>query len=573
MTLDCVILVPDQPGSCDAVAALALADWSSAAIGHARLFYRGAPPLLDGNGKLGLLGRLVRGGEPLDHIATSLATAIRESDGAFLVEYGWGSYLACWEHPRSAEFSMLRDPSGAYAIYYCRVAGGHALFTQPDTFLRVGLVPITVDWDQVAHQLRFRHLPTARTALVGITELLPGQRVTFGVGDPQLCQLWSPLAFAHTRGSPEGGSPEALRATIFATVAALGRDAAPLLLELSGGLDSSIVASALAEAGLDWSAATLVTPARDGDERPYAAQVTTRFQAALAAVPVDPAAVDYLRADDRARVRPSGYGMLRILDEALGHAADADGAKTLVSGTGGDNVFAYLRSPAPLLDALAARRWRQAAGSLSDIARLTEVSRWSVLAHAARYQVRAWRRPDRWIETERFLGPRRASLMLHPWLERRPSPRPGARAHVALLLRAHTIIDALDRARDRPMLFPLMAQPVMEACLGIPSWQWMEGGRDRAVARRAFANILPDTILQRRSKGRLESLLLPPFARQRGAIVERLRYGHLARQQIIDVSAIERATARSVIADDPDYFRLLELLDAELWAETVTRGW
>ncbi|MFD2134618.1 hypothetical protein ACFSLT_04130 [Novosphingobium resinovorum] len=35
----------------------------------------------------------------------------------------------------------------------------------------------------------------------------------------------------------------------------------------------------------------------------------------------------------------------------------------------------------------------------------------------------------------------------------------------------------------------------------MPSWQWRHGGRDRAVAREAFATALPAQITARRSKG------------------------------------------------------------------------
>src|SRR3546814_18441863 len=38
-------------------------------------------------------------------------------------------------------------------------------------------------------------------------------------------------------------------------------------------------------------------------------------------------------------------------------------------------------------------------------------------------------------------------------------------------------------------------------CLSIPTWQWVRGGRDRAVARAAVADLLPALIAQRRTKG------------------------------------------------------------------------
>src|SRR3546814_15687375 len=63
------------------------------------------------------------------------------------------------------------------------------------------------------------------------------------------------------------------------------------------------------------------------------------------------------------------------------------------------------------------------------------------------------------------------------------------------------LIELYPRSTAAPQITPLLSQPIVELCLSIPTWQWVRGGRDRAVARAAVADLLPALIAQRRTKG------------------------------------------------------------------------
>jgi asparagine synthase (glutamine-hydrolysing) len=147
--------------------------------------------------------------------------------------------------------------------------------------------------------------------------------------------------------------------------------------------------------------------------------------------------------------------------------------------------------------------------------------------------------------------------------------RAGTRTHIAAIIRIHDILDAHQRAAAETMIFPLMSQPVLEACLSIPSWHWSEGGRDRAVARAAFAGRLPPRVLRRSNKGVLNSLLLPALERARTDMRALLCDGLLARRGLLDREKIASALSRP-ISEQPDiYGRILVLIDAELWVSMV----
>src|SRR3546814_12928828 len=73
--------------------------------------------------------------------------------------------------------------------------------------------------------------------------------------------------------------------------------------------------------------------------------------------------------------------------------------------------------------------------------------------------------------------------------------------HISMILRAMNHIEHRDKELAVPMISPLLSQPVIEACLGIPSWEACEGGVDRSAARRAFSGALPPSVVGRHGKG------------------------------------------------------------------------
>src|SRR3546814_2763719 len=82
-------------------------------------------------------------------------------------------------------------------------------------------------------------------------------------------------------------SSDLLQRLIINCTAAWSASRSQILVELSGGLDSSIVTAALKSADADFSAITFATPDAEGDERVYARAVAARCGIALAEVEHD----------------------------------------------------------------------------------------------------------------------------------------------------------------------------------------------------------------------------------------------------------------------------------------------
>jgi asparagine synthase (glutamine-hydrolysing) len=489
---------------------------------------------------------------------------VAASRGARLIDGFWGSYVALFALADNA-VSVLRDPSAGLPAYYRREADLDIVFSDLAIARAAGLRLSDIDWDALAHRLRFPILRIARTGFSNITELLPGQTITLDEKPSTLRSLWSPWQFVQNRNADGAADTEAVRTAVTTSVAALARRFDTIQLELSGGLDSSIVAASLSQACTTWHGLTFSTRHSDGDERLYARAVAAHLGVALNEIELDETAADPLHLPVRPRVSPGGFSVLAASDARLSACARDSGAQAIFTGAGGDNVFCTINSAAPVVDAVRRAGVAQVWATLNDVAILNDTSLYDAARHTVRQALRPDARRPAWPVVDTLLASGgTVPFAGHPWLDAPVDALPGKRTHIAALLRIMPFLDGYDRAFDLPMIAPLMAQPVMEACLAIPTWRWIASGRDRVVARRAFADALPAQITQRRTKGSLASTFAPIFERNRDALCDLLVGGRLADRGIVDAGRIE-ALLGAEATRDASYVRLLEIADIELW--------
>src|SRR5205085_7533509 len=204
--------------------------------------------LLD-DGAGALLGRGFERGTNRKVDANALQPLADRQPSAWTERF-WGAWLAIVK-PAGAVGYAVREPSGLFPAYYA--AGEASLFVASDaTLLReVRAIGGAIAWPRLASGLVHPDLRVSETALSGCNELIPGCALRLpGLGQEL---AWSPAD--HASGPTEvrslKWSADVLRETLQACVAAWSRGSRRLLLELSGGLDSSIVAACLAPAGAD----------------------------------------------------------------------------------------------------------------------------------------------------------------------------------------------------------------------------------------------------------------------------------------------------------------------------------
>ncbi|KHK88934.1 asparagine synthase-related protein [Novosphingobium malaysiense] len=512
---------------------------------------------------------------------TSLATlkslacdAVLKSAGASLVREFWGGYVAFVVRGEGSEISVIREPSACMPCYYHLQDRVTVISSDIDIASQCGALPLYIDWEELAVHLQASQLRRARTCIRGLTELLGGERLSIHAEHPAIDALWSPWTFSARDRQifDEEQAASLLRKTIVQCVRSLTLPYEHMVLTLSGGLDSSIVAASLSTIGARFTGLTMATQEPLGDERRYAQAMARACGAPLVERFEDIDSVDLTRCDSAHLPRPISRGFAQSIDRACQQLADEVGAGAYLGGGGGDNVFCYLLSAAPAADHLRRGEPLAALVTARDLARLGQTSVLHVLGKAMR---RAWLRSPgfRWPRDLTFLSERirnsSPARLDHPWLVAPRGAAPGKAGHIASIMNIQNHLEGLARERDRPIISPLLAQPVVELCLRIPASLWCRGGRDRWIARRAFADRLPPEILDRREKGGPDGFVMRVLERDRGRIRDWLCQGELARRGLLDIEALAAALDGNAPLTGQASLRILKLLDVEMWARSV----
>jgi asparagine synthase (glutamine-hydrolysing) len=115
------------------------------------------------------------------------------------------------------------------------------------------------------------------------------------------------------------------------------------------------------------------------------------------------------------------------------------------------------------------------------------------------------------------------------------------------------------------MVNPLLSQPIIEACLAIPTWHWISGGRNRSIARQAYGGILPQQLLNRRSKGGPNGFAYRLMNAHRQTLKDLLVGGLLSQNDIIDREAVAELFQGDMALSANNCFHLSFLVEAENW--------
>ncbi|GIK49885.1 MAG: asparagine synthase [Alphaproteobacteria bacterium] len=521
-------------------------------------------------------------GTPVSSLSGVDAEALAATGGAELFSKYWGPCCALL-HDRGYDFfHALRDPGGGAPLYVHRSPGLHCLFTAADDFLALSDAPVGCNETILGVYMVQPGILTRRTAIEGVEELLAGERLTLGRSSVERDFVWRP---EHRRGCSEiadfDAAATALRQAVRESAKAwIGLNAArggrPIAHRLSGGLDSSIVLAALHQEGgreteiVCFNEYPEATP--EGDERVLARAAAQHAGRELVEHESRAANFDYAHVlTAPLPVRPT-HSEFSHASTSLADAIDARGARIVTSGQGGDQVLHRRRSAAiavdAALDGVGLSRYFAIARETAMLAR-TPI--WSVFAETIARRIR----PHVSLFNPAFakavlaspgaVALAHAEWSDHPWKSMllRQTPARAARAmHIGDLSYYHEVSEVTCRFMTAPVL---ASQPVIETALAIPPYVMTQGGFDRALARAAFADLLPEIIRSRSHKGDTTRFHNRVLERQLPLMRELLLGGELARRKLIDAAAVESALKRDVIADGALKGALMSAFMAEAW--------
>jgi asparagine synthase (glutamine-hydrolysing) len=516
--------------------------------------------------------------------------AILASQGRWLIDNCWGNYVALVHDAPTGIVRVLKDPTGTLPCFATPFEDVTILFSQIGDCVELGMQGFSVDRAYLRKRVfGFNDLET--DALEQVRQIRRGECVEIDPASHSTFRsrrfYWDPFTFLQRPSVIEdpAHAAAAVRATVRSCTQTLSGGHASLLHRLSGGLDSSIIAGCLARASTQPRIAcyTFFNPQGRSDERTWARLAAEHSGFELLECPVLPAEINFA---DLVRVRPAtepqsllSYMMRSTLDHRL---ATERKVTAVFTGDGGDSGFCsdsfsyavtdYLRRHGPRLAAL-----RLA----SEVALRTERSTGAVLLSSIRRWLFGGKlsdvRPALLMGSQLVSPQLRDSFMLpesypHPWFSQLRYVPWDVILRLGLLVGTPEFYNVIDAAQPEPELIaPLYAQPAIELLLRIPIHVHAEGGRDRGLARRAFAREVPEPILQRQWKDRAPGFHSELLLRNLDLVRELFLDGLLVREGLLDRAAVEAALAAGPSKTAVLPIEILRHLDVEIWARSWMR--
>ncbi|MDQ3822990.1 MAG: asparagine synthase (glutamine-hydrolyzing), partial [Actinomycetota bacterium] len=449
---------------------------------------------------------------------TPVIPHLYEEDGPDFVRRLGGMFaLALWDATRE-RLVLARDRVGKKPLLWTRLPDGTLAFaSELKALLRLPEVSREVDRDAIDAYLALQYVPGDRTGLRGIRKLLPGH-VLVAEGESLRIERYWTLAPDGSAGSDDEWL-ERVRATVVAAVRRRLVADVPLGALLSGGIDSSLVVAAAAQATSEpLRTFTVGFPDARYDERTYARAVADRYGTIHEELEVDADVSETVLRLAEAFDEPFGdeaaFPTFLIAEQARRHVTVA------LTGDGGDEAFGGYERYAAI--ALADRVEVVPSGLLRGAARAVELlpgsseprsaasraARFLRLAASAPHEryggvmeiFPAWLRQQLWADDDEFRT-RSASELLGP------APRPGTAGlqelDVATYLPGALLVkaDVASMAHSLELRSPFLDHEVLELGLALPERLKVRGRTGKVAVRRAFARELPEEVLRRGKTG------------------------------------------------------------------------
>jgi len=505
--------------------------------------------------------------------------------GQHLFERYWGRYVAVVRNSASDEVWVLRDPSGGLPCWCTTHDGVTVLCSDLDDCRELEELSFTVNWDYIVGWVAHSGQQIRETALHEVTELQPGECLRFCAETVQRSMRWNPLDIArNARFESAGEAVEALRTTTIGCVQTWACRYPGILHNLSGGLDSSIVLSCL-----------VTTPSRpkvtclnyfasgpNEDERRYARMMAQHAGVELVECELG---AQEVRLEELLKLRRAPRPWFYMYELEHGpfenQLAARHQASGLFSGSGGDCVFYRARPDLAVTDYVFDHGLRRGLlDTAIDAARMSRKSIWSLLFQAIRHRIR---KPEwdpfavnsplpRTIVSPEVAALAKGNGLRHPWLtpEVARDVAPGILWHITSLSVPPDYYSSFRRWDHAERIMPLLSQPLVELCLRIPTYLLIRSGRDRALARRAFANDLPTQIVRRTAKGRADQHFRDVLDANLGFLRELLLDGLLVQRGLLSRESLELYLTRGRA---PSGFQHNEILHEHACTEAWLRSW
>ncbi len=478
---------------------------------------------------------------------TEVLVHLYEERGEALVDALDGMFaFAIWDR-RAQRLLIARDRLGIKPLYYAETRAGLVFGSELKSLLCHPAVPREISPRALSYYLSFGSTSADEAILDGVRKLAPGHLLRYQSGRLSLKRYWD-LRPAPREGVREEDAIAEVRERIRAAVRSHLVADVPVGAFLSGGIDSATVVASMVEAGVHPKTFSIGFDEPDFDELDYAKVIARRFRTDHHELVVRPDA--WALVQDLAWYLDEPFADVSAIPTWLVAKLAAQHVKVVLSGDGGDELFGgYDRYPQALADA-------------RHFDHLPGIARTALGAFAAVLPPRAlgknWLRHASLDPRVRFLDGEalfpadlkarviagdlaRALTGLPDPLEDRvrlvegaPGDQLGRLLYLDTMtylpLDILTKVDRMTMAHSLEVRPPLCDHHLVEAVFALPSSLKISGTTQKAILKRAVADLVPRAVLERKKRG---------F----GVPIGRWFRGPL-REAVIDVLTSERARAR-----------------------------
>ncbi len=511
--------------------------------------------------------------------------ACLQTRGQHLIDNYWGRYVAFLNDAATGTRYVIRDPSGAFPCFHTPFRGVEIYFSDMQDAANFDFLRFTVNFEYLKTNIMLPMLQKTHTGLNEVGEVLPAECVEVTPFERRSRFVWDPTKIAQTEMVEDPEEAAALlRSTVRNTIGALAGCYDRVVHNL-GGLDSSIVLSCLADASKQPEIACInfFTTSPRGEERFYCRQAANQ-----AGVPLVEMELDYRKADlgkifeSNKLANPLGfYDCIGLTGDVLALAKETQ-AQALFYGVGGDNVFYQPPGNLAALDYV--RRHGFGRDTLKVAMEASRYGRKSLSrTFGAMLQERVsptpcYRYVDDAIHENRkiplvnpeFVAGGSHEQFLHPLLIPDDLSPKGKYLHILCCsLFSIEYYDHWDTDYSAERVHAYLTQPIIEACLRIPTWVMTYGGIDRGLARKAFQHDLPRDVARRISKSSPEEYYNDIYDHNTDFLRDYLLDGVMVREGILLRDKLETALRKDDLRLNIIKFQTLGYLATEAWL----RGW
>jgi asparagine synthase (glutamine-hydrolysing) len=428
--------------------------------------------------------------------------------------------LSVWS-PSNRSLLLAKDPIGTRHLYYSFDNNQVSWSTILDPLVRLAGKSFALDEEYIAGW--FSMFPAVHlTPCVGVHSVPPSSFVLLRHGKQTLSRYWDFDPEKKIRYGTDAEYEEHFRTVFAAAVQRKLRSERPVLAELSGGRDSSsIVCMAddiIARGDGDTPRLDTISYYDDSEpnwnERPYFTKVEERRGRSGWHVNVGtqdrekPSASELPFEPPHERFVPVPGSDGRTSPQIRACMA-SQGNRVVLSGIGGDEVMGGVPTPSPELGNLLASAQFGALAHQLKVWALEKRKPWfHLLWEAARgffpptlVGPPKYMQPAPWLQAE-FVKRHGAALTGYPSRMRLFGPLPSFQDNVSTLvaLRRQLACIALPFEPPFEKRYPYLDRELLELMFGMPREQVVRPTKRRSLMRRALVGIVPDEILNRKTK-------------------------------------------------------------------------